>query len=237
MRPHLTPTAVHWSADTSHMITRAVIAMFASPRGIATGVQDSLGAEEIARICIDCKADVIVVEEESILKKVLLVQHKLPELRCLVQWQGEPPVSDQRRLARSHQKRILSWTGLLELGKGSPVGRDPLQERLRGVAINQCCCLAYTSGSKGVMVSHDNLTWSARMVLGVVRAPGFNRTPSPGEEVSRSYPSLPSCCRCCSPCCPSTTSPPSWWTCTTPSVWSAPPSSLGLTSSTTEVAS
>ena len=37
------------------------------------------------------------------------------------------------------------------------------------------------------MLSHDNLTWGSKMVLGVIRAPGFNRLPVPGEEVIMSY--------------------------------------------------
>ena len=77
-------------------------------RGIAAGLHQGLSAEEVSRISIDCKADVIVVESEALLKKVLLVQHKLPELKCIVQWRGEPPLSDQRRLAKSHKKHILS---------------------------------------------------------------------------------------------------------------------------------
>ena len=37
------------------------------------------------------------------------------------------------------------------------------------------------------MLSHDNLTWGSKMVLGVIRAPGFNRLPVPGEEIIMSY--------------------------------------------------
>ena len=162
--------------------------LFLSPttyRGIAAGLHQGLTAEEVARICIDCKADVIVVESEALLKKVLLVQHKLPELKCIVQWRGEPPLSDQRRLAKSHKKHILSWEGLLELGRA--LQPDRLEERLTKVAINQCCSLVYATSNKGVMLSHDNLTWSAKMALGVIRAPGFNPTPSPGDEVMISF--------------------------------------------------
>ena len=164
-----------------------IIANFAtiSAGGISAGVNESLSAEEVARICIDCKADLIVVENEALLKKVLLVQHKLPGLKCIIQCEGEPPLSDQRRLAKSHKKHILSWAGLLDLGKALPV--DRLEERLTKVSINQCCSLVYATSNKGVMLSHDNLTWSAKMALGVIRAPGFNRTPSPGEEVMISF--------------------------------------------------
>jgi hypothetical protein len=44
-----------------------------------------LSAEEIAKEALDAKADIIVVENEDLLKRVLLIQHKLPELKAIVQ--------------------------------------------------------------------------------------------------------------------------------------------------------
>ena len=159
-----------------------------------------------------------MLEHEALLKKVkqlpfpsiiqlpfqiLLIQHKLPQLRAIIQYTGVPPLSDQRRLHKSHGKHILSWEEMMELGKVLPDNK--LDERLNRVSINQCCTLVYTSGSsgppRGVMLSHDNLTWTAKMVQGFIRAPGFNRSlaessqhnhnqhgyifspPAPGEEV------------------------------------------------------
>ena len=40
-------------------------------RGIAAGISGELSGEDIARICIDCKADIIMVQNEQILKKVI----------------------------------------------------------------------------------------------------------------------------------------------------------------------
>ena len=40
-------------------------------RGISAGICSGMSAEDIARICIDCKADIIVVEHEALLKKVI----------------------------------------------------------------------------------------------------------------------------------------------------------------------
>ena len=39
-------------------------------RGISAGICSGMSAEDIARICIDCKADIIVLEHEALLKKV-----------------------------------------------------------------------------------------------------------------------------------------------------------------------
>ena len=75
--------------------------------GIAVGQVSILSAEEIAKEALDAKADVIVVENEDLLKRVLLIQHKLPELRAIVQIKGEPPVTDKRRLNRTHKVRLV----------------------------------------------------------------------------------------------------------------------------------
>ena len=49
--------------------------------------------------------------------QILLIHHKLPQLRTIVQYTGLPPLSDQRRLHKSHGKHILSWEELVEIGK------------------------------------------------------------------------------------------------------------------------
>ena len=82
------------------------------------GIYAEQGPDDIAKICIDSKADIVVVESEPYLKKVLLVQHKLPELKAIVQWKGEPSIADKRKLHRTHkvgghvkeQMRICSST-------------------------------------------------------------------------------------------------------------------------------
>lgn len=168
-----------------------VIANFAAifSGGIAVGVYAELNPEDIARVALDTKADIIVVQNETQLKKVLLVQHKLPDLKAIVQLTGDPSLSDKKRLHRTHKKQILSWEALLELG--SSTNDNKLDERLGKISINSCCTMLYTSGteqpSRPCMFSHDNLTWTAKMTLGFVRAPGFNKMPVPGEEVIMSY--------------------------------------------------
>ena len=64
------------------------------------------------------------------------------------------------------QKHIVSWSELLDIGRELPDGK--LDDRLRRIAINHCCNVLYSSGTnrpqRGVMLSHDNLTWCSKMV-------------------------------------------------------------------------
>ena len=84
--------------------------------GIAVGLFHECSHDEISKVALECKADIIVVENELLLKKVLLIQHKLPDLRAIVQLMGDPPLSDKRRLHKSHQvSQQLSYLSLTTL--------------------------------------------------------------------------------------------------------------------------
>ena len=76
-----------------------------------------------------------------------------------------------------------SWSELISFGEDVPDGLQ-LVERLQDLAINRCCTLVYTSGTtgnpKGVMLSHDNVSWTALNALSVVEA-------VPNAEVVVSY--------------------------------------------------
>ncbi len=53
-----------------------------------------------------------------------------------MQYSGEPKVSG-----------VISWKSLLEIGRGE--SDDVLNDRLKRIAVNQCCLLVYTSGTTG----------------------------------------------------------------------------------------
>lgn len=138
--------------NTPEWFQADLAAIFAG--GFAAGIYTTNTPEACAYCAIDSKANIFVVEDEKQLAKVLEVRDQLPHLKAIVQYSGEPT-----------EEGVISWSKLLLLGNDQP--DSILEDRLRQIAINQCCTLIYTSGTtgnpKGVMLTHDNLTWTAHV--------------------------------------------------------------------------
>ncbi len=113
----------------------------------------------------NCKANVLVAEDAKQLSKFVPFASELPYLKAVIQWTGQPDQEAKAALERKGRIKVMSWERMLELGRkeGSV---EALEERLGQVAINECCHLVYTSGTtgnpKGVMLTHDNLTYTSR---------------------------------------------------------------------------
>jgi long-chain-fatty-acid--CoA ligase ACSBG len=122
--------------------------------GFAAGIYTTNTPEACAYVANDSRANIFIVEDEKQLAKILEIRDQLPNLKAIVQYTGEPTVPG-----------VYSWAKLMMLG--SQQSDDELEARLKTVAINQCCTLIYTSGTtgnpKGVMLSHDNMTWTAQV--------------------------------------------------------------------------
>lgn len=122
--------------------------------GIATGIYATNSPEACYYVASDCRSNIIVVENQKQLEKILQIWDKLPDLKAVVQYKGTLQVK---------RSDLYTWDEFLELGKD--ISEEQLDDIITSQKPNQCCVLIYTSGTtgnpKGVMLSHDNITWTA----------------------------------------------------------------------------
>ena len=105
--------------------------------GFSTGIYTTNGPEACKYVAANCRANILVVEDAKQLDKIVQIKAELPHLKAIVQYIGTPPADSG----------VLSWSDLLKLGEGE--NDEQLEERLKAIAVNQCCALIYTSGTTG----------------------------------------------------------------------------------------
>ncbi|XP_062873978.1 long-chain-fatty-acid--CoA ligase ACSBG2-like [Trichomycterus rosablanca] len=122
--------------------------------GLATGIYTTNSPEACQYVVEDSEADVLVVENDKQLAKILQIKDQLPHLKAIVQYKGE---------LEKKYPNVYTWAEFMKLGKDFPDAQ--LDAIIDCQNANECCSLIYTSGTtgkpKGVMLSHDNITWIA----------------------------------------------------------------------------
>jgi long-chain-fatty-acid--CoA ligase ACSBG len=125
--------------------------------GICAGLYPTNNAETNKFILEDCMANILVVEDEKMAKSIEPYRNQLPNLKCIIVYDGKVP---------ENSNDIISWQDLMRIGK-EDTNDDAVLERQRRMAVNECAILVYTSGTtgnpKGVMLSHDNVIWTAKV--------------------------------------------------------------------------
>lgn len=108
------------------------------------------------------------------MEKIRQIRDKLPHLRAVIQING--PFGRPTEGFWRWEDAMLIETEEFE---------GEYRERIESIAVNECCCIIYTSGTvgkpKGVMLSNDNLTFNTE---NIVRGLGNIET---GREVFVSY--------------------------------------------------
>ena len=127
---------------------------------VPAGIYTTSSPAECAYILNHCEAPVILVENEAQWQKIAAVRNELPHLRHVVMMRG----------ATVDDPMVIGWDDFL--GRGAESGS--LDERLAGLRPDTVSTLIYTSGTtgrpKGVMLTQDNLSWTASQALDLVRA-------------------------------------------------------------------
>ncbi|XP_078280110.1 long-chain-fatty-acid--CoA ligase ACSBG2 [Rhinoraja longicauda] len=144
--------------------------------GVAVGIYTTNSAEACHHVASDSEANILVVENNKQLQKILQVQDQLPHLKAIVQYKEE---------LKEKRPNLYTWSEFMQIGKDVP--DSELDEIIASQKPNQCCTLIYTSGTtgkpKGVMLSHDNLTWTADVAGTMVNL----RPASESQEAIISY--------------------------------------------------
>jgi len=136
----------------------AAMAIGAVPAGIYT----TCSPMEVQYIIDHSEAGVVLVENKDQWSKIDEQRTKLPKLRQVVTMADSEPVTDEM---------VLSWSDFLANAEGVDDAR--VEERLSAITGDQLATFIYTSGTTGppkaVMLTHDNLAWTALAALDLVR--------------------------------------------------------------------
>ncbi|MDH5492803.1 MAG: long-chain fatty acid--CoA ligase [Myxococcales bacterium] len=130
--------------------------------GAPAGIYTTCSPAEVQYILAHSEAPIVLVEDEGQWKKVEQELENLPDLRHVVMMRGAATIA--------HEK-VLSWEEFL--AKGDAVEERAYLDRLEALEPQGLATLIYTSGTtgppKGVMLSHENLAWTASTAHGMFK--------------------------------------------------------------------
>jgi long-chain acyl-CoA synthetase len=129
----------------------------AAPAGIYT----TCSPPEVAYIVNHTEAKVALVENEAQWEKIKEERDNLPKLEKVVLMKGAGKVDDDM---------VLTWDEFM--AKADDTDESVLDEHIESLSLDQLATLIYTSGTtgppKGVMLSHENLAWTAKCAVGMI---------------------------------------------------------------------
>lgn len=137
--------------------------------GAAAGIYTSNSPGEVQYIAHHCESKMIVVEDEGQYAKIKEEIANLPQLKHIVM---------MRRANVPDDPMAIGWDDFLALGDKIPDA--DMDAELAKLKMGQLATLIYTSGTtgppKGVMLSHDNLAWTASQSVGLISAVPSDRS-------------------------------------------------------------
>ena len=132
---------------------------------VPAGIYTTSSPAECAYILNHSEAPVLLVENEVQWQMIASVRGELTHLRHVVMMRGAPAIDDPM---------VMGWDEFVARGDGSD---GVLDERLAALRPDTVSTLIYTSGTTGrpkaVMLTQDNLVWTASQACGLV-SPGEN---------------------------------------------------------------
>jgi len=138
--------------------------------GIAAGIYTTNGPEACKYISEHSEAKVVVVEGVKQLQKYYSIAKDLASLKALVMYGPDDVPSDVKSKV---SVPVYKFDEFMKLGGG--VSDEELKARGKAQKPNEVTTLIYTSGTTGppkaVMITHDNITWTAKAQLATMARP------------------------------------------------------------------
>ncbi len=126
--------------------------------GAAAGIYTTCSAEEVQYIVDHSEAHAVLIEDLGQWKKIAAERARLPRLRHVITMKGCPPIDDPL---------VMTWDAFC--AKATAVTEATLDLRIDQIQQSALATLIYTSGTtgppKGVMLSHENLAWTAQTLV------------------------------------------------------------------------
>ncbi|MCA9636551.1 MAG: long-chain fatty acid--CoA ligase, partial [Myxococcales bacterium] len=121
--------------------------------GAPAGIYTTCSPPEVQYIVHHAEAPIVLVENASQWEKIKAERERLPHLRHVVTMKGAASIDDPM---------VMTWEQFMAAGEG--VSDEIVNERLAALEPRGLATLIYTSGTtgppKGVMLCHENLTWT-----------------------------------------------------------------------------
>lgn len=145
------------------------IAFFGSIFGkyLPVGIYTTNSPEACKYVVLHSEAEVIVTENKEQLTKFLKIWDETPKVRMIIVYSDRLPDN----IPENRKSQVVLWKEFLEMGnkyKSSSL-ENSLEHRIDSQKPGNCCTLVYTSGTtgppKGVMISHDNYTWTSSSLM------------------------------------------------------------------------
>ncbi len=140
--------------------------------GAPAGIYTTCSPTEVQYIINHAESSIALLEDKSQWEKVKAERANLPLLKHVVMMKGAGAIDDPI---------VMSWEDFM--GRGAGVDEAEVDKRVADLKADQLATFIYTSGTsgppKGVMLSHDNLAWTAHTSLSIT-----DLTP---DDVSLSY--------------------------------------------------
>ncbi len=130
---------------------------------VPAGIYTTNTPEQVRYITDHCEAKVAFADSSVQVEKFVVEQDRMPRLEVVVQMLGSIEGGEAKR----GRLRVMTWERFLALGDETP--ESALEERIAAQKPDDVCTLIYTSGTTGepkaVMISHDNVVWTAKTVI------------------------------------------------------------------------